>query len=373
MNIRSNGEGLSYFVSSRSALNFRLQEPGETPSFSRELRLAKLPRMSPHSIVASLGKRAASIARGLQYGFYDFTREMSRTKRIITWTAILVQGYMIYALVTRSFAWPIMWPSTRVVFTVGIVLFYSAYTLMNGLLASELVRKTQLEADHTAARKIQETLIPQELERLPNYEIESYYQPFRDVGGDYFDVIALPGGHTLIALADVSGKGMAAALLSANIQALVRSISSVATEPLTLATRINQHLCRHTPADFFATAIFLLLERDSGELTYVNAGHNAPFICGSGAVKTLQATGLPLGLFPEAQYEAGSSRLAIGDSLLLFTDGLTDSISGEPEERLLAALKARTDVKKTMLRLRTLVDSKLNGDDITIVLVARSR
>jgi len=75
---------------------------------------------------------------------------MPRTKRVITWAAILVQGYAIYALVTRSFVWPIMWPGPRYVFTVGIVLFYSAYTLMNGLLASELVRKTELESDQTA-------------------------------------------------------------------------------------------------------------------------------------------------------------------------------------------------------------------------------
>ena len=149
--------------------------------------------MSLRSIVAKSGGRPASISRGLKYAFYDFTREMSRTKRIITWAAILVQGYAIFALVTRSFVWPIMWPSTRYVFTVGIVLFYSAYTLMNGLLASELVRKTQLESDQTAARKIQQTLIPQELEPPPNYQIETYYQPFRDVGGDYFDVIAPSG------------------------------------------------------------------------------------------------------------------------------------------------------------------------------------
>ena len=326
--------------------------------------------MSLRSIVAKSGGWPASISRGLQYAFYDFTREMPRTKRIITWAAILVQGYAIYALVTRSFVWPIMWPSPRYVFTVGIVLFYSAYTLMNGLLASELVRKTQLESDQTAARKIQQTLIPQELEPPPNYEIETYYQPFRDVGGDYFDVIALPGAYTLIALADVSGKGMAAALLSANIQALVRSISSAGAEPCALAKRINQHLSRHTPLGIFATAVFLLLNRDSGELSYVNAGHNAPIIFGHGVIKLLEATGLPLGLFNDAEYEARTAQLDPGNSLLLFTDGLTDAIAGDdPEGHLRATLE--DDTEKTMLSLQSLVDSKLNRDDVTIVLVAR--
>jgi sigma-B regulation protein RsbU (phosphoserine phosphatase) len=328
--------------------------------------------MSLGDIFSNLSSWPAAISRALQYGFYDFTREMPRTKRIITWAEILVQGYAIFALVTRSFVWPIMWPAPGFVFTIGIILFYSAYTVMNGLLASELVRKTQLESDQTAARKIQQTLIPQQLDPLPTYDVATHYRPFRDVGGDYFDIIALPEPHTLIALADVSGKGMAAALLSANIQALVRSISSAGTEPQALAKWINQHLCRHTPSDFFATAVFLLLNRDSGELTYVNAGHNTPVIFGARGIKVLQATGLPLGLFTEAEYETRTESLCPGDSLLLFTDGLTDSIPGDDaESRVHAALNGETDIKETMSRLRCLVDSKLNRDDVTIVLVAR--
>src|SRR5271165_6655893 len=137
---------------------------------------------------------------------------MPRTKRIITWIAILIQGYAIYALAVRSFVWPIMWPSPTYVFIIGIVVFYAAYTLMNGMLTSEFVRKTQLESDQMAAKKIQQTLIPQALEPLPGYEMKTFYQPFRDVGGDYFDVIDLPDGRTLLAVADVSGKGVAAAL-----------------------------------------------------------------------------------------------------------------------------------------------------------------
>lgn len=328
--------------------------------------------MPLRNIVAKGSQWPAYVSRGLQFAFSDFTREMSRGKRFVTWAAILVQGYSIYAMVTRSFAWPIMWPSTRIVFIAGIVLFYSAYSLMNGLLASELVRKAQLEADQAAARKIQQTLIPQELEPLPSYEIESYYQPFRDVGGDYFDVIPLPEARALIALADVSGKGMAAALLSANIQALVRSISRAGGEPLVLVKQINEHLCRHTPPGFFATAVFLLLNRDSGELTYSNAGHNAPIIFGNGEIRSLEATGVPLGLFPDAAYETRTAPLNPGDSLVLFTDGLTDSIASDaPELRVHATLQAGMDLKKTMLKLTSLIEPKLNHDDVTIVLVAR--
>ena len=171
----------------------------------------------------------------IQYAFYNFTREMPRSKRIVTWVAILIRGYAIYALAVRSLVWPLMWPSPIYAFIVSIVLFYAAYTLMNGILTSELVRKTQLESDRMAARKIQQTLIPQALEQLPGYEMKTLYRPFRDVGGDYFDVIDLQGGRTLLAVADVSGKGMAAALLAATIQASVRSIANVEAEPLALA------------------------------------------------------------------------------------------------------------------------------------------
>jgi phosphoserine phosphatase RsbU/P len=95
------------------------------------------------------------------------------------------------------------------------------------MLTSEFVRKTQLETDQIAARQIQQTLQPGKLEELLGYEVQAFYKPLREVGGDYFDVIELPANRTLFALADVSGKGIPAALLAANIQALVRSIASV--------------------------------------------------------------------------------------------------------------------------------------------------
>jgi sigma-B regulation protein RsbU (phosphoserine phosphatase) len=114
------------------------------------------------------------------------------------------------------------------------------------MLASEFVRKTQLQAAQIAAQQIQQRLHPQKLEDLQGYKVETYYKPFREVGGDYFDVIHLPNNPALFALADVSGKGMPAALLAANIQALVRSIASVEPDPLALARQINKHLSRYS-------------------------------------------------------------------------------------------------------------------------------
>jgi phosphoserine phosphatase RsbU/P len=318
-----------------------------------------------------LDKSANPIRRVLQYAFYDWTREMPKPKRILTWAGILIQGYAFYALWTRSLVWPMMWPKGALLYLSVWLLYVVGAGLVNGMLTLEFVRKTQLEADQIAARQIQQTLIPQKLPDLPGYEVETFYKPLREVGGDYFDVIELPGDRTLFAVADVSGKGMPAALLAANIQALVRSIASAEVSPLEMARQINKHLSRYTPSDRFATAVFIVLNRDSGELTYVNAGHNPPILFSTGQATELEATGMPLGLFPNAAYEARTTRLFPGGALLVFTDGLTDSISGEnPEDRLRDALTGSSG--RTMSNVKSLVNPKFNDDDVTILLVRRA-
>jgi serine phosphatase RsbU (regulator of sigma subunit) len=322
------------------------------------------------ALQARLDRSAGPLRRALQYACYDWTREMPKSKRIITWFGILVQGYAVYCILTRSLVWPVIWPHGLPLYASVWLIYVLGAGLMNGMLTSEFVRKTQLEADQIAARQIQQTLQPGKLDELPGYEVETFYKPFREVGGDYFDVIELPGERTLLALADVSGKGMPAALLAANIQALVRSSANFEADPLVLARQINRHLSRYTPSDRFATAVFIVLDHKSGEMTYVNAGHNAPIVVGSGPAKELEATGMPLGLFPEAAYDVRTALLPPGGALLVFTDGLTDSISGEnPEKRLREVLA--DDSGRTMSNLKSLVAPEFNEDDVTILLVKR--
>jgi sigma-B regulation protein RsbU (phosphoserine phosphatase) len=163
---------------------------------------------------------------------------------------------------------------------------------------------------------------------------------------------------------------MPAALLAANIQALVRSIANVEPHPLALARQINKHLSRYTPADRFATAVFIVLSRDSGELAYVNAGHESPMVFCSGSTTLLHSTGIPLGLFVGAEYEAGTAVIPPGGALLLFTDGLIDSVLAEnPTERLRDALA--DDSRRTMATIQSLFDPKLTKDDVTILLLKR--
>jgi hypothetical protein len=338
--------------------------------FTRFLLLVRLQQMPIRMGQPSFDKSAGPVRRALQYAYYDWTREMPRSKRIVTWVGILMQGYAIYCIISRSLVWPLIWPHGILLYGIVWLIYILGAGLMNGMLTSEFVRKTQLEADTIAARQIQQTLQPGKLDELPGYELETFYKPFREVGGDYFDVIELPGRRTLFAVADVSGKGMPAALLAANIQALVRSSANFEADPLALAQRINRHLSRYTPSDRFATAVFIVLNRDSGELTYVNAGHNAPIVSGSGSAIALEATGMPLGLFPNAAYETRTILLSPGAALLVFTDGLTDSISGENADgRLRDALAGSSG--RTMSILKSLIDPEFNEDDVTILLVKR--
>lgn len=317
------------------------------------------------------GKAASFFRRMLRYDVYGWAREMPKSKRLITSAAVLLQGYAIYCLWARSLVWPVIWPKGLLFYFCVLLIYTIGYCVMNAMLTSEFVRKTQLESDQTGARQIQQTLIPQKTPELPGYDVETYYEPFRDVGGDYFDVIALPRDRTLFAIADVSGKGMAAALLAANIQALVRIVASTDGDPLAVARQINAHLCRYTPDDRFATAVFMLLNHVSGELVYVNAGHNAPLVLSSGATTFLQATGPPLGPLNDAKYETGTSIINPGGSLLLFTDGLTDAIPGNrPEDCLSKALA--NDSASAVSSLKSLIGPKSHEDDITMLVVNRA-
>ncbi len=314
--------------------------------------------------------RPTLLRRALRYAFHDWTREMPPARRAITWLGILIQGYAIYAGFTRSLVWPLKWPTGWHLVLCVWVLYLAGSALMNGMLTSEFLRKTQLEADSIAARQIQQTLHPARVSLHAGYEIETLYRPFRDVGGDYFDVFDLPDGRVLLAVADVSGKGISAALLAANIQALVRSLATAEADPARMAQQINQHLYRYTPANRFATAVFILLQPATGELTYVNAGHDAPIVF-SESQTPLEATGLPLGLFEEGGYATATAQLPRGGTLLIYTDGLTDGIVGmEPTARLRSALDASP--KRTVENLTALMDPKLIADDVTILAVKRA-
>jgi serine phosphatase RsbU (regulator of sigma subunit) len=296
---------------------------------------------------------------------------MPRSKRLVTRAGYLIQGYAIYAAITRTLIWPWMWPEGPALYAGIGALYFTGAWLLNGMLTSELLRKTGMESEQIAARRIQQGLQPEGIEAPRGYGVEAFSQPYRDVGGDYFDLIELPPNRTLVVVADVAGKGMAAALLSANLQALVRTLATIDEDPIRLAMRMNQHLSRYTPDDRFVTAVFIVVDDDTGHVTYVNAGHNAPVLFRAGVSERLEATGIPLGMFAETNYDSRTAVIAPGGGLLVFTDGLSDAIPGdEPEQRICDVLVGSRG--RGISDVRALLDPALIDDDVTMLLVTRA-
>jgi sigma-B regulation protein RsbU (phosphoserine phosphatase) len=182
------------------------------------------------------------------------------------------------------------------------------------------------------AREIQESLLPKVIPQLPGFEVASAWQPARAVGRDYFDVLKLGGNRLAICIADVSGKGVPAALLMANVQASLRASVRDLDSPARVCSIINGMLCESIAADKFVTFFCGVLDAGTHTFRYCNAGHPYPILVSCGAVRTLDQGGAVLGVFPAWTYQDSSVDLRSGDRLLLFTDGITEAEAPDGEE-----------------------------------------
>lgn len=194
------------------------------------------------------------------------------------------------------------------------------------------VRLSAQEADLKTAHEIQAHLLPRELPVIPGMEIACAWQPAQSVGGDYFDAFQLEGGETALCIADVSGKGISAALLMANLQAAFRAFAPQEHGPARLCARLNQTLCGTIAAAKFVTFFYAMVDPKSRQLRYENAGHGLPVLLREGATFPLEGGGTVLGLFPSAVYEDRTLQLRSGDCLLLMTDGVTEAARPDGEE-----------------------------------------
>jgi sigma-B regulation protein RsbU (phosphoserine phosphatase) len=192
----------------------------------------------------------------------------------------------------------------------------------------------RVQQDLDAARQIQRSLLPQQMPSIPGYSVAVKSQTCYEVGGDYVDIIQLPEGGIIMAVADVAGKGLASAIMATSFRAAFRAMAITGVSLDLLATRMNQHHWQEgeEARRRYVTAIFLRLDPKRGEVEIVNAGHNPGFVITPDAVQhQIEAAGTPLGLLPGMNYSSERLPFNRGSRLLFYTDGLTEVFLGDEE------------------------------------------
>jgi sigma-B regulation protein RsbU (phosphoserine phosphatase) len=207
-------------------------------------------------------------------------------------------------------------------------------SLENARLFKEAIEKQKLEDELLIAREIQKGLLPSVLPEIPGFRMSAANISSRQVGGDYYDVLVLPDGRFIIAIGDVSGKGPPAALLMANLQATIRALVPLDLDLSGLTGRVNDLMCENTGGNKFVTFFWGTIDPGTKTLTYVNAGHNYPYLLhDDGSFDRLDRGGMILGVMKTAvPYEEGAAQCRAGDTLVLFTDGVSEAMSTTQEE-----------------------------------------
>lgn len=262
---------------------------------------------------------------------------------------------------------------------------------------AELIRLNRLEEELAVARRIQESFLPRQIPQPPGWRIAAYSRGAQAVGGDFYDCIELPGGQVGLVVADACGKGVTAALFVALTRSLLRAASLApaivqgsavgnAEQVLTGALwLVNDYLCReHGESSMFITLFYGVLDPATGQLAYVNAGHNPPLVVNPAAttLQELPEATLPLGILPAQRYEVASQTIGPGERLVAFSDGITEAMdqAGQPfgDARLHAALQtlAGLDAHGLVSALISEVDAYAAGapqaDDMTLLIIERT-
>ncbi len=213
----------------------------------------------------------------------------------------------------------------------------------------EALEKERIERELELAAAIQRQILPRELPRIAGLELAGSTLPTRQVGGDYFDLFPLSRGRLGFVVADVSGKGIPAALLVSTVHAAIHLQIDASETIVELVSRIDRHLQRFAAAHKFLTLFFGLIEPDAGLLRYVSAGHNPALLARrDGSIERFSATGVPVGLIPDGSWREETTRFDPGDLLCVYTDGFTEATNADEEEfgldRLQKGLADRLDL-----------------------------
>jgi hypothetical protein len=317
---------------------------------------------------------------------------------------------------TKALFWAIMeklTPARRVLLLLGLILLLlpaGQFTYTDGrnhvqigafdlrvwggllifiVLLMELADRVVMKRDLEIAKDIQTWLLPGAPLQLPGYQIAYATRPANTVAGDYYDVILRPGrrlseDRILFVVADVAGKSIPAAMLMATFQASLRTLSTSGVALAELVAGVNRYGCSNSMGGVrFTTAFFAELDPATGDVAYVNAGHNVPILRkASGVVERLEVGGIPIGIFAESPHQVGTARLERGDWLVIFTDGVVEAVNGKDDEYGEAELirlvdrEARSAPTELLRRLMGELDRHVGNtpqhDDITCLLLKKT-
>lgn len=258
----------------------------------------------------------------------------------------------------------------------------AAIKIENSRLIEEHMEKKRIEEELKVANEIQVRLQPLSPPRLPGYDMIGISFPCREIGGDYYDFIQRKNGRLLLALGDVSGKGIGAALMMSSLHAALHAQAQTMLQPAQIVTEINNYIFENSPENKFLTLFCAELDPSTGQLCYSNAGHNPPILVSNdGRYSLLESGGLPIGITDFITYEENYVVMNPGDVLVIYSDGITDSVNEQDqdfgEQRLIQVVhRYRT---RTASQLRDRIDEAITQftgqcpviDDTTIMIVKR--
>ena len=194
--------------------------------------------------------------------------------------------------------------------------------------AAEAASRERIEQELRVAQLIQQNFLPRELPELPGWHLDAYYKPAREVGGDFYDFFELPEGQVGVVVGDVTDKGVPAAMVMAAARSVLRATAAQRRRrPARRSGASTSCSAPTSPTKMFVTCLYGVIDPASGRFRFANAGHNLPYARTADGAVELRATGMPLGLLPGMDYEEKEAWIAPGESLLLYSDGVTEAHS----------------------------------------------
>ncbi|HTX76988.1 MAG TPA: PP2C family protein-serine/threonine phosphatase [Terracidiphilus sp.] len=244
-------------------------------------------------------------------------------------------------------------------------LVYGSISAGRRYMQSQL-EKAALESEMAAAREVQRVMVPQDLPAVVGYQVESVYRPAAEVGGDFFQILPLRSGRTLVVIGDVSGKGLRAAMIVSMIVGMLRAVSDFTEEPAEILAELNRRLYGQTQGAF-ATCLVVRLE-NAGRLTLANAGHLPPYLNG---VEFPFAGSMPLGLVESSEYEQTELEIRMGDRVVLVTDGIAEARNQQRELLGFSRVESLLQEGATAKSMAEAAQKHGQEDDLTVIGIER--